>query len=192
MTKREKIKYLLAPAIGFGIGGALWGLFHFLESTGDVNLFGAALIGLIGTSSLVLLSRNIKFLKKIFIILSGGIAWLVVLSVGEIGFTLGTLGSAFLIIISTIIFPGLIISLFYALILRSKIWPVFWRGLVGFILAPIIILEPTNLIGNIFSFILIGIILGLFLGWGLYRGQKFEKIGGRKREKSPEYEKNLI
>ena len=117
--------------------------------------------------------------------------WIIVLLIGEFGLVFGALAFSPVIIISIII-PGLIISLFYTLILKSKIWPVFWRGILAFILVSIVSLTLVNSIRDILSFILAGIVLGLSLGWGLYRGQKLKKIGGREKKKSPEYEKTLI
>lgn len=171
MTKAEKIKYLLAPAIGFGLGGALWGLFHIIKPIEDANLFGAAFIGLIGTSSLVLFWEKIRILKKILVILGGIIVWLIIFYILDIVFLFGSVIFPPAIIVSVLL-SGIIISLFYALILKSKIWSLLWRGEVGFILALAVGSILVNLIGDIFSFALTGIILGLALGWGLYKGQK--------------------
>jgi len=82
------------------------------------------------------------------------------------------------------ILAGFIIGLFYALGLKTKIWPMVWRGGIGFglgsLLGPII----GNLFGNLFNsllasyliaFAVIGAILGLFLAWGAYINIKNQK-----------------
>ncbi|PIW80158.1 MAG: hypothetical protein COZ98_03805, partial [Candidatus Omnitrophica bacterium CG_4_8_14_3_um_filter_43_15] len=79
---------------------------------------------------------------------------------------------------------GFIIGAFYALGLKTKIWPMVWRGGIGFglgsLLGPII----GNLFGNLFNsllasyliaFAVIGAILGLFLAWGAYINIKNQK-----------------
>ena len=179
MTKAEKIKYLLTPAIGFGIGGALWGWrwFEFIEKAGEreISFFtlisGGIFLGLIGTFSLIIFLKDIKFLKKIFILLGGLLVWILIFYIWDIGFL-------FLLLI----FPfgvapfflllGIAIALFYALALKTRIWPMVWRGTGGFLIAILIGLILANVMGGSLSFALAGIILGLALGWGLYRGQK--------------------
>lgn len=204
MTKREKIKYLLVPAIGFGIGGALLGL-------GRVILFqrielGIILFVLLGSFSLVAL-ENIKLYKKTLVVLGLLLIWVIVIPAYILGFLVFVLpdsppfDSMFLttLIFSLFFLSGpVIVGLFYALVLslvlKIRVWPVFWRGAIGFlfILAPLSNLVFANSMTAILGFILVGIISGLFLGWGVYKGQKLKKIGGRKEKKSPEYEKTSI
>ena len=133
MTKHEKIKYLLIPAIGFGIGGALWGwrwsqLFEEAGINNFVFISGAILFGLFGGLFLVVL-ENIKILRKIFIVLVGLIIWIVVLYMWVVSYDF----SVFVFPTGIILFPsllGIIVGLLYSLvlnsILRTKIWPVFW------------------------------------------------------------------
>lgn len=73
---------------------------------------------------------------------------------------------------------GAIVGLFYALFLKTKIWSLIWRGGIGLGLASLISPIIGNLVGNLFesllvsyliTFCLIGIILGKFLAWGIYK-----------------------
>ena len=189
MTKAEKTKYLLTPAIGFGIGGALWGWRWFGFWTGPTPsnfgiISGATLLGLFGSLSLIVFLEYVKPLKKVFIILGGAFFW---------GIGLYIWGTSFLF--SALIFPpgiallllllGILLALFYAMVLKVRIWPVIWRGGVGIVLGFIIGPTSGSLIGHnllsssiiaeILSFTFVGIILGLALGWGLYRGKKLKE-----------------
>jgi len=196
MTKEEKIKYLLIPASGFGIGGGLWGWkwFEFLEKVGRsefvtpfIILWGAIFLGIFGSISLVLFLK-IALKKKIFIIFVGTFAWIVGFLVGisDFYFLIASLG--FLGVILHFLFTGMIIALIYALVLKIKIWPLVWRGGLGFVIGFFI---GFSLVGNLISllfnntflfsfwnefivFVLYGSIVGLFLGWGLYKGQKIK------------------
>jgi len=186
MTKAEKIKYLLTPAIGFGLGGALWGWRWFGFWTGSAPndfgiISGAILLGLFGSLSLIVFLEYVKPSKKAFIVLGGAFLW---------GIGLYVWGASFLFL--ALIFPpgivllllllGILLALFYALVLKVRIWPIIWRGGAGIVLGFIIGPTSGSLIGHnllnssiiaeIFSFTFVGIILGLFLGWGLYKGQK--------------------
>ena len=83
---------------------------------------------------------------------------------------ISTLGFEFLV-------TGLIIGLFYSLLLHIKIYPVVWRAGIGFALGVVISPIIGNLIGNylfhslflayILTFTLISIIFGIFLFWGV-------------------------
>jgi len=76
---------------------------------------------------------------------------------------------------------GAVVGLFYALFLKIKKWPLIWRGGVGFALGSLIGPVIGNILGNAFdcpstaylvTFPLIGIILGKFLAWGVYKYRK--------------------
>jgi len=83
MMKEDRInllKYMLAGAVGFGIGGAIWGIFNGINAGNFalgvrnviwgivgmtigsvlVNIIGGAFLGTIGGVSLGLISKNAK------------------------------------------------------------------------------------------------------------------------------------
>jgi len=73
---------------------------------------------------------------------------------------------------------GLSVGLSYPLFLKTKKWPLIWRSGLGLGLASLIGPVIGNLTGNLFNsilisylttFSLIGIILGIFLSWGVYK-----------------------
>ncbi len=139
MTKSEKIKYLLVPAIGFGVGGALLGLIYAIGLFREVGLgIGVILFTLFGSFSLVII-ENIEFYKKIIVVLMGVIIWVVVASIYIFGFLIFILpdsppfDSIFIsnLVISLFFLSGPVaIGLFYAValgvVLKIRIWPVFW------------------------------------------------------------------
>lgn len=196
MTKKEIVKYLLVPASGFGIGGGLWGWkwFEFLERAGRsefitpfVVLWGAVFLGAFGSLSLVLFLKG-NFKKKLFIVFGGMLSCLIgfLLGIGDFYFLVAPLG--IIGVFLHFLFTGMIIALIYALILKVKIWPLVWRGGLGFVVGFFI---SFSLVGNLISllvnnkfvfsfwsdfviFILYGFFIGLFLGWGVYRGQKIK------------------
>ncbi len=83
MTIMEKMKYALVPAIGFGIGGALWGweCFRGTVGAGEVitnpfsYILGAVYLGVFGGVSLVIFSKDIKKILKVVLLGIGG--WIV-------------------------------------------------------------------------------------------------------------------
>lgn len=171
-------KYLLTSAVGFGLGGLLWGWSFSLwtEKTTDFPLTipGAICLTLLGSLGLSFWSKNIKtILKTIGLGLIGGI----------LGFFIAFLGIYHLPLISgfllsfilpsrvpegiidfigylslpnmgvfvyclNFIVAGVITSLFYALTLKTKIWSMVWRGGTGFVLGSLIGPIIGNLIGN--------------------------------------------
>jgi len=204
MTKTEKIKYLLVPAIGFGIGGVLLGLVGMLVFQ-DIKI-GVILMGLCGSISLVLL-ENIKVYKKVLVALAGMIIWTAVIFVYIVGFLLLALPDSppfNSVLLNTLMFllffwlGPVVIILFYALslglLLKIRVWPIFWRGIVGFLPAIIVGLILANVVSGellsselltIFSVpALTGTVFGLFLGWGRYRGQQLKETEIQKREKT--------
>jgi len=205
MNKISKIKYLLFSAIGLGIGGIFFGWgWHNLFSRGQeanefLIIFGIVFFCLLSNLSLVAFLNDIKIFRKIFIILEGAFVWLIAFCVWFIGlfiFGVGSFASDLTLppgLILVFFIPGTMIALFYILTLKTKPWPVIWRGGVGFALALLIGLISENLITNylfssfiladIISFSLAGVVLGLFLSSGIYKGKKDIKIGGQKEGK---------
>jgi len=196
MIKAEKIKYLLVPAIGFGIGGALLGLVGTLLFQ-DIKI-GVILWGLFGSASLVLL-ENIKVYKKVLITLTGTIIWIAVIFISVLAFVgFGFADSlpfdskwiATLVVPLGFLSGPLLISLFYAialgLVLKIRMWPVFWRGTIGLFFLPIPLfgLAFENSINVILGFLLVGTIFGLFLGWGRCRGQQLKETEAYNKEKT--------
>jgi len=201
MVKSEKIKYLLIPAAGFGIGGALLALSDVITSVKVIGI-KFAIIVLAINFFISLFFREIEFFKKVFIIFSGILVWIITLCLGSLWvFLFGFpdyIPKPDLYFGSLLIFllAGLIVCIFYFYVfkfaLKSKIWPVFWRGTIGISLACIVNLVNGELFGysfvaKIVLFILTGIIVGLFLGWGIYKGQKLkekEVFQGKKMDKT--------
>jgi len=195
-------KYLLVNAIGFGLGGLLWGwiLYSELPNSGSPFHFMAIItMGLFGGISLVWFNKSIKNISKS--VLAGFLGWGIVF-IGAIvivyplfisGLILLSLlpfyfidteilnlmpsieiGNFWLVFLLT----GSIIGLSYSLFLKLKKWPLIWRSGLGLGLASLIGPVIGNLTGDLFNsilisylttFSLIGIILGIFLSWGIYK-----------------------
>ncbi len=206
-------KYLSVHALGFGIGGLLWGLalyselpdlgysFHHLAIISMAFFGGLALIwpnwyiknitksvlgGLIGWSISWFLYPIINYLFY-----SSGIIFLSVIPAYFFDFFMNdeisavTIGSSREIFIdvtsTTFLVLGAIISFFYALFLKRKIWDLVWKGSLGLALGSTIGPVIGNLLGYLFNstllsyliaFSLMGIIFGIFLSWGMYRYKK--------------------
>ena len=204
-TKISFRKYLLICALGFGLGGFLWGLvlyqgipnvkfpFHFMA---------IIIMGLFGGISLVWPSISIKEYSKS--VLAGFLGWGIgFITGGLLSYPLSIIGVFILSIIlpsSTnvnffdlepnvgivvywliFLFVGVIIGLFYSLFLKLKIWPLVWRTGVGLSLSSIIGPILGNLIGNLFNSLLISylitfILIGAISGLSLSWGvYKFKK-----------------
>ena len=196
-------KYLLVNAIGFGLGGLLWGCILYSELP-DIeypfHFMAIIVMGLFGGISLVWFNKSIKNISKS--VLAGFLGWGVGFVITEIlvyplslisGFTLSIFIPSFLVdnklielgpsigisvywLIFLII--GLSAGLFYSLFLKTKIWSLIWRGGIGLGLASLVSPVIGNLTGDLFNsvlisylttFSLIGIILGIFLSWGVYK-----------------------
>jgi len=193
-------KYLLIVALGFGLGGFLWGLvlyqgipnvkfpFHFMA---------IIIMGLFGGISLAWPLENIKEHSKS--VLAGFLGW-------GIGFIVGGLLSYPLFISGILLlsispfyfadnieflrltpnisigdfwlvfmFIGAIIGLFYSLFLKTKKWPLIWRSAVGLAIGSIIGPIIGNLIGNLFnslltSYLITFILIGIISGLSLSWG----------------------
>lgn len=171
---------ILIPAIGFGIGGALWGWEAFRGTVGAEEvitnpfsyILGAIFLGIIGSASLVIFSKDIKKILKIIGV--GIISWIIGFSVPAIFIDWMLIFGAGLLTPIAIFLPrdifikfsglepslviwhfwlgflitGAIVGLFYALILKLKIQPLIWRSAVGFAIASLISPILGNLIGN--------------------------------------------
>jgi len=206
MEKISFKKYLSVYALGFGLGGLLWGLalymelpdleypFHYLAII-SMALFGGGTIGLFSDS----------FKDVIKAILAGLIGWTVGVVMAFVTFYHLVMYGVFILSMflpsSTnvsllhlepnnigvaefwlvFLLMGMIIGFFYAIFLKTKIWPLVWRSGLGLALASLISPVIGNIIGNYFdslllsyliTFSLIGIIFGKFLGWGIYRFKK--------------------
>jgi len=180
-------KYLLICAIGFGLGGALWGWILFKgipEIEFPFHYLAIIIMGLFGGVSLSLFSKSIKEISKT--VLAGFLGF-------GIGFVMAAIfnyplylygGLLFSIIAAPFInaeslinfvnlspgigiggfwlvflFIGVIIGLFYALFLRTKIWSLIWRSGLGFALGSLIGPVMGNLLGNLFNSLLVSYLI---------------------------------
>ena len=179
-------KYLLSAAIGFGIGGAIWGgiLYSWIPDIDyPLNIVGI-LVGLFGGIGLSIFSKNIKQILKVSGFgLLGSMIGFIVAFFGI--YHLGILGRVpyispwFLFFSSyawdelTILEPhlstsdywlnfalaGIFIGLFLAIAFKIKIWSLVWRGGVGFGLGALVGPVIGNLIGNLFNSLLVSYLI---------------------------------
>ena len=210
-------KQLLASAAGFGIGGFLWGWQATEAITSKDNfinpfsyILGAVFLGIFGSGSLVMFSKDKKKILKTIglgtlgwtvaflapaawayqLFIAGAVTLAVPLSILEKikipyetlinfstlldlrpNFSIGNFWIEFLL-------TGIIIGIIYSYILHKKVINNLLYNGIGFVSAAIISPIVGNLIGNLFhftslnyliTFSLIGIILGIFLAWGIYK-----------------------
>jgi len=183
-------KYLLIVALGFGLGGLLWGLILY-QGIPDVqfpfHFMAIIIMGLFGGISLFWYSRDIKKYSKS--VLAGFLGWGIGFIVGEIlSYPLYFIGGLLLVPLGYIIeieilnqiinlepnigigdfwliflLIGAVIGLFYSLLLKLKIWPLVWRSGVGLALGSIIGPILGNLIGNLFNSLLISYLITFIL-----------------------------
>ncbi len=198
-------KYLLFCALGFGLGGALWGWVLY-QGIPDVeypfHFMAIIIMGLFGGLALTWFSKSIKEISKAVVagFLGFGIGFF---STAVFAYFLSLYGSLFLSALGYLIeietlnrlinldpdvgigdlwlmflSIGAIVGLFYAIFLKLKIWPLIWRGGLGFALGSLIGPVIGNVLGGainsllakyLISFAVIGLVLALFLGWGIYR-----------------------
>jgi len=200
-------KYLLVNAIGFGLGGLLWGWTLYSELPDleyPFHFMAIITMGLFGGISLVWFNKSIKNISKS--VLAGFLGWgvgfviagvfiyplyfcgIFILSI--VPFINNPVGDKFFELINLkpdisigafwllFLIIGLSAGLSYSLFLKIKKWPLIWRGGIGLGLASLISPVIGNLTGNLFNsilisylttFSLIGIILGIFLSWGVYK-----------------------
>jgi len=179
-------KYLTINAIGFGLGGLLWGLalyselpdleypFHYLAII-SMALFGGGTIGLFFDS----------FKEIIKSIIAGLIGWTVGVSLSVVfSYYLYLYGGLFLVPIGYLIeidvlkeiinlkpdigiggfwliflLIGAIVGFFYAIFLKIKIWPLVWRAGLGLAFASLISPVIGNIIGNYFNSLLLSYLI---------------------------------
>ena len=198
-TKISFKKYLLICALGFGLGGALWGLILYTELPDlqyPFHFMAIIIMGLIGGISLVWPLASVKEHSKS--VLAGFLGWGIgFITGGMLSYPLSLIGVFVLSILlpsSTnvnffdlepnigisaywliFLFIGAIIGLFYSLFLKTKKWAVIWRAGAGLALGSIIGPIIGNLIGNLFNSLLISylitfIIIGTISGLSLSWG----------------------
>lgn len=198
-------RYLAISLIGFGLGGLLWGLVLYRELPDlefPFHFMAIVIMGLFGGVSLTWFSKSVRqiskavlagflgygvgFLGMAFLIYSSSLYGTFILSI----FLPSSIDESFFELEPNIgvsvfwlsfLFIGIIVGLFYSIFLKTKIWPLIWRGGVGFVLGSLVGPVVGNLLGNAFNslliaylttFTLIGLILGLFLSWGIYKYKK--------------------
>ncbi|MFH0906658.1 MAG: hypothetical protein V1829_00140 [bacterium] len=194
MDKISFCKYLSVCAIGFGLGGALWGLVLY-NGIPDVEFpfhyVAIIIMGLFGGVSLKLFSKDIKEIAKS--ILAGWLGFGVGFVVTAVfSHSLYLYGGFVLIIIPlkvevikeflnlepnigigslwlVFLFSGAIIGLFYALFFKLKIWPLMCKAGIGFGLGSLIGPIIGNVLGSAFNSLLITyiitfVLISLFLG----------------------------
>ena len=186
-------KYLLVCALGFGLGGVLWGLVLYSELPDleyPFHFMAIVIMGLFGGVSLVWFNKSIREISKAVL-------------AGFLGYGIGFLGMAFFVYPSSLygtfilsivassfikpeyinldpnigvgvfwlsfMFIGAVIGLFYALFLKTKIWSLIWRGGIGFALGSLIGPVIGNVLGNAFNSLLISYLvtfalIGIILG----------------------------
>ena len=173
-------KYLLTSALGFGLGGAVWGGWDLYGSDVDypLTILGAISLGIFGGLGLSIFSKNWKLiLRSCGLGMLGSIigfftALLGIYNLPNLwGFLLSFIlppllsekGNAIIDLIFGIqnlrigvfllnfVLAGIFIGLFFAIALKIKIWPMIWRGGLGFGLGAIISPIIGNLLGNLFN-----------------------------------------
>lgn len=185
-TKIGFYKYIFICALGFGLGGLLWGLvlyselpdlefpFHYLGII-SMAFFGGGTIGLFFDS----------FKDIVKAILAGLIGWTIgVTGVWVFGYPLYLYGALSLTPLCYIVeveflnkiinldpnigigdfwlmflIIGVILGFFYAIFLKIKIWPLVWRAGLGLALGSLIGPVIGNLIGNYFDSVLLSYLI---------------------------------
>ncbi|MFH1938482.1 MAG: hypothetical protein ABIJ60_03005 [Patescibacteria group bacterium] len=199
-TKIGFYKYIFICALGFGLGGLLWGWVLYSELPDlefPFHYLAIIIMGLFGGVSLAWPLKDWK--KTVKAVLVGWLGWFVgfflapflVYYLSIIGVTLlSVITPSFLIdkgflelkpdisitaywLVFLII--GAIIGLFYALFLKVKAWPLIWRGGLGFALGSLFAPVFGNIIGNLFDSLLISYLItfaliGVSLGKSLAWG----------------------
>jgi len=187
-------KYLLVCALGFGLGGALWGWVLYSELPDleyPFHFMAIVIMGLFGGVSLVWFNKRVKQISKA--VLAGFLGWTVGILLGVVLlYPLALAGGLFLSIVTPsflidakfinlepdiaiaaywliFLIIGAIIGLFYALFLKVKNWSLIWRGGIGFALGSLISPAIGNLLGNVFDSLLISYLItfsliGIILG----------------------------
>jgi len=184
-------KYLRINAIGFGLGGLLWGWVLYSELPDlefPFHFMAILIMGLFGGISLVWHNKNIRNISKS--VLAGFLGW-------GIGFVIAPLLIYFLFMYGVLLLSllpfyfievetlynfinlnpnieignlwliflliGAIIGLFYGLFLKIKKWPLIWRAGIGLGLASLISPVIGNLIGNYLDSLLLSYLITFYL-----------------------------
>jgi hypothetical protein len=212
MVKEDRmnlLKYILAGAIGFGIGGAIWGL--SIPTTEHYAIpftytIGGIALGSIGGASLALFSKDIKKILKfaLFGVIGFFIGFIIGIMLSYHFFFLGRGFITMLLILTSnpdkweVIFElkpslavghlvfdfavvGAIGGLFYGVALKKRIIASSVAGMLGFgigsLIGPIIgnmveMVSGSLLAAYVTTFMIIGVILGAFLGRCVYLAEK--------------------
>jgi len=207
------IKYLLFSVIGFGIAGLLWGwsLYHFIGKTSyPLTIWAAIFLAVFGGLGLTIYTRDTKkILKVIGWLLLSSIIGAIIVFLGSYHLPIAALFISSLFFngpspdwvinfIDYLALPGLgifffwinflilgsIVGISFAFSLRIKLWPMIWRGGVGFALGSFIGPIVGNLIGGamgsllatyLITFFVISVVFGKFLAWGIYKNLNPQK-----------------
>ncbi|MEA2113181.1 MAG: hypothetical protein U9P63_00800 [Patescibacteria group bacterium] len=181
-------KYLLTCALGFGLGGLLWGAVLYSELPDleyPFHFMAILIMGLFGGISLTLFSKSVKKISKA--VLVGFLGWgvgFVVTAIFQYPLYLYSVYSLITPIEPIIsadmpikefvnLFPninigffwlffliiGAIVGFLYSFFFKLKKWPLIWRGGVGFALGSLVGPVIGNLTGNLFNSLLISYLL---------------------------------
>lgn len=147
-----KVKYIVTPAVGFGLAGLIWGWEAYRGTVGAGETFtnpfsyilGAVAFGILGSLSLVLFSGDKK--KIIRVVIFGTIGWIVAFILPAIfAYSLYISGS---VLLSIILFPFQ-----------------FSENLSDIFIANIGLEPSLNIGGFLIEFFLTGMIIGLLYGF---------------------------
>ena len=180
-------KYLLVCALGFGLGGFLWGWVLYSELPDleyPFHFMAILIMGLFGGVSLVWFNKSVRNISKSVLagLLGYGVGFVAMAvfayplylygvffsSIFLKFFIEAEISNEFFNLSPSIgvgdfwllfLFIGTIIGLFYALFLKAKIWSLIWRGGIGFALGSLIGPIIGNLLGNLFNSLLISYLI---------------------------------
>ena len=190
-TKIGFYKYIFICALGFGLGGLLWGWVLYSELPDLEFPFHYLAIIIMGLFGGVSLAWPLKDWKKTAKAVLGG--WLG-FGVGFFGvaifiYPLYLYGGLFLSIVASsfidaesllnfinlkpdiaigtlwlvFLFIGAIVGLFYTLFLKVRKWSLVWRGALGFALGSLLAPIFGNIVGNLFDSLLISYLITFVL-----------------------------
>jgi len=176
-------KYLLVCALGFGLGGFLWGWLLYSELPDleyPFHFMAIIIMGLFGGLSLVWFDKSVRNISKSVLagLLGFSVGFVATPIVNYFFFMYGITLLSFLpfYFIETEIlnkflnlspniyigdmwtifaFVGAVVGLFYSLFLKTKIWSLIWRGGIGFALGSLIGPVIGNLLGNTVNSLLV-------------------------------------
>lgn len=198
LLKNPKFRYIITPAIGFGLGGAIWGgvLYKWSLGVSSPNpfsyIYGAISLGLFGSISLTLFSQSIRSILRtsIFGILGSLIGFVFVGSMSYYLFLLGRTFAPWRILLGderwdkisqlrpsltlgdfwiAFLVAGFIIGIFYSFALGKRKFLVGLYGSTGLALGALIAPIAGNTFGILASSLLASYIF-TFLLIGLLLG----------------------